>query len=204
VLTGKLDQRRACVDVSWSLGRDIKPGQLSQMVAQLGEWSSQCDATVSELDGRVKWASTNAAEKACERLALNLQLENVKKGVKMEAEVRGGGEGAPPQFDKGSEGSQMAEEDRLGAGRTKRYVSERVVKRARRVRGRGNSPAFVAAAQAALSGYGAQGANNWTGCERSANAHQDSQAVVRGSGCTASAVRRRKVYRSLPSSYDKN
>ena len=131
VLTGKLDQRRACVDVSWSLGRDIKPGQLSQMVAQLCEWSSQCDATVSQLDGRVKWANTNAAEKACERLALNLQLENVKKGVKMEAEVRGGGEGAPPQFDKGSEGSQMAEEDRLGAGRTKRCVSECAVDRAK-------------------------------------------------------------------------
>jgi len=35
---GKLDQQRGCVEVHWALGRDIKPGQLQAMAAQLANW----------------------------------------------------------------------------------------------------------------------------------------------------------------------
>mmetsp|Transcript_34671 Transcript_34671/g.58253 ORF Transcript_34671/g.58253 Transcript_34671/m.58253 type:complete len:255 (+) Transcript_34671:222-986(+) len=118
VILGKLDQQQRCLEVHHAIGRDIRPGQLKNMVAMLNSWAATSEDLLKGIDEKVVWAGAKTAENAAHRAELDSRIEELKKSIKPEAdrgiqhEYMEGGTGVTEYY--------SMEEDRAAAGRTKR------------------------------------------------------------------------------------
>ncbi|KAF9527139.1 hypothetical protein CPB83DRAFT_856810 [Crepidotus variabilis] len=64
VLQGKLDQKEEQLEISYTMGRDLEPGKLEQVLAALKTWASTTAAVLSTLDAKIgSIAEANAAQK---------------------------------------------------------------------------------------------------------------------------------------------
>ncbi|KAG8939036.1 hypothetical protein FRC00_014239, partial [Tulasnella sp. 408] len=53
VLKGRLDQKEQQLELEYTMGRDIRPGQLEQLLAALKSWSSQTEQVINALDTKL-------------------------------------------------------------------------------------------------------------------------------------------------------
>ncbi|KAG8895438.1 hypothetical protein FRC01_012363, partial [Tulasnella sp. 417] len=53
VLKGRLDQKEQQLELEYTMGRDIRPGQLEQLHAALKSWSSQTEQVINALDTKL-------------------------------------------------------------------------------------------------------------------------------------------------------
>ncbi|KIO23182.1 hypothetical protein M407DRAFT_244880 [Tulasnella calospora MUT 4182] len=53
VLKGRLDQKEQQLELEYTMGRDIRPGQLEQLLAALKDWSSQTEQVINALDTKL-------------------------------------------------------------------------------------------------------------------------------------------------------
>lgn len=53
VLKGRLDQKEQQLELEYTMGRDIRPGQLEQLLAALKSWSSQTEQVIDALDTKL-------------------------------------------------------------------------------------------------------------------------------------------------------
>lgn len=66
LLQGKLDQKEEQLEVTYTMGRDIEPGKLEQILAALKDWASTTAAVLTSLDNKI---SSVASEAAARKLA---------------------------------------------------------------------------------------------------------------------------------------
>uniref|UniRef100_A0A7S0WJU6 PCI domain-containing protein n=1 Tax=Pyramimonas obovata TaxID=1411642 RepID=A0A7S0WJU6_9CHLO len=117
IIQGKLDQQQRCLEVHYAIGRDIRPGQLKNMISALSEWAKTSDELLKGIKEKVAWSSSMTEEKATHRAELEAKIEEIKNAIKPEAD-RGHHEGIYSEGGISGMDYYPMEEDR--AGRTKR------------------------------------------------------------------------------------
>jgi len=81
LLHGKLDQKEEQLEVTYTMGRDLEPGKLEQILAALEDWASMTSAVLANLDGKINsiaadTAATKLNQQEHERI-LQLNLKDV-------------------------------------------------------------------------------------------------------------------------------
>ncbi|KAK9722099.1 hypothetical protein K7432_002946 [Basidiobolus ranarum] len=87
LIKAKLDQKKSQVEIEYTIGRDLRPGQLDQMLKRLNSWSSTSLNILNTIDEKIeqiKETSNNALqareehEKKVEHITSELQNSNGK------------------------------------------------------------------------------------------------------------------------------
>ncbi|KAG5644121.1 hypothetical protein DXG03_009067 [Asterophora parasitica] len=95
ILRGKLDQKEQQLEVEYTMGRDLEPERLEEVLAALQNWADTTTAVLKTLDEKIQEiASTGAAVKLAEEeheKALQANLKEVFDKQKEKALGGGGG-----------------------------------------------------------------------------------------------------------------
>jgi len=121
VIRGKLDQEQGMFEVEWSMGRDLRPDELSGIVDALATWSKRTSAVLETLDNEIQRIKREEKHRAVAASQHEKQFqdnlrdanEKVKSGPHSENKVyrreRGAGAGL-------SRGDSMDVDDMYEAG----------------------------------------------------------------------------------------
>ncbi|KAK1327043.1 COP9 signalosome complex subunit 7 [Acorus calamus] len=82
IVRGKLDQLRRCFEVQFAAGRDLSPGQLSNMIETLTSWLSTSDSLLHSIQEKIKWADIMSEADKKHRKDIEDKVEEVKKHMK--------------------------------------------------------------------------------------------------------------------------
>ncbi|XP_039122993.1 COP9 signalosome complex subunit 7-like isoform X1 [Dioscorea cayenensis subsp. rotundata] len=82
IVKGKLDQLRRCFEVQFAAGRDLRPGQLSNMIDTLADWLGNSDNLLQSIQGRIRWADRMNEVDKMHRKDIEDRVEDVKKSLK--------------------------------------------------------------------------------------------------------------------------
>jgi len=82
VIKGKLDQKHQHLEVDYSIGRDILPSQLGQVVGALSDWVQRSDMLLALIEEKIKHADHVFEQGAQERRDFETQLEQLKATMK--------------------------------------------------------------------------------------------------------------------------
>lgn len=88
IAKGKLDQQRRCFEVQFSLGRDLRPGQLDDMVSSLGTWMSTAESLLSTIEDRIKWADRMDQQRTSRAKEMEERAEDIRKAIALEMDLR--------------------------------------------------------------------------------------------------------------------
>lgn len=58
IVRGKLDQLRRCFEVHFAAGRDLRPGQLGNMILTLTKWLVTSEDMLISIQEKIKWADS--------------------------------------------------------------------------------------------------------------------------------------------------
>ncbi|KJA20837.1 hypothetical protein HYPSUDRAFT_68162 [Hypholoma sublateritium FD-334 SS-4] len=61
LLHGKLDQKEEQLEVSYTMGRDLEPGKLEQVLAALRDWASTTSGVLTTLDAKINSIAADTA-----------------------------------------------------------------------------------------------------------------------------------------------
>nr|XP_024383950.1 COP9 signalosome complex subunit 7-like isoform X3 [Physcomitrium patens] len=89
IVRGKLDQRRRCFEVQFAAGRDLRPGQLDNMIAVLANWLSSSDNLLLTIQEKIKWADSMSEQDRRHKKEVEDKAEEMRKSIKAEMELRG-------------------------------------------------------------------------------------------------------------------
>eukprot|EP00123_Amoebidium_parasiticum_P009120 comp19260_c1_seq1/m.22059 comp19260_c1_seq1/g.22059 ORF comp19260_c1_seq1/g.22059 comp19260_c1_seq1/m.22059 type:complete len:255 (-) comp19260_c1_seq1:223-987(-) len=112
VFRATLDQAGQRLEIEWAIGRDLRPGQLQEMIQQLLRWSGTCETMLSVLDEHMARANTAKAGEVQRQAELDREVERVKSALKDRKGDDGGGR-ARSDF----KSSEYHEETRRGGKR---------------------------------------------------------------------------------------
>jgi len=90
LIKGKLDQKKAAFEVASSIGRDIGPTDVTEMIGKLQGWLDASTAVIDHLDKKILAANeAKAAEKKDEE-DLSKEKKDLIEAIKVEREQGGG------------------------------------------------------------------------------------------------------------------
>ncbi|XP_054791859.1 COP9 signalosome complex subunit 7-like isoform X1 [Prosopis cineraria] len=87
IVRGKLDQLRRCVEVQFAAGRDLRPGQLGNMIHTLSNWLSTSDNMLASIQEKIKWADTMSELDKKHKKDVEEKAEEVKKLIFKQADI---------------------------------------------------------------------------------------------------------------------
>jgi len=88
VILGKLDQRSKVLHVDGTMGRDVRPEQLSQVAAVLTQWSGQADYLLQSINEKINHATLIQDSERKRKEEQNKRVDQVKTQLKqMEMEM---------------------------------------------------------------------------------------------------------------------
>ncbi|XP_027113384.1 COP9 signalosome complex subunit 7 isoform X2 [Coffea arabica] len=82
IVRGKLDQLRRCFEVQFAAGRDLRPGQLGNMIQTLSNWLVTSDNLLVSIQEKIKWADTMSELDKKHGKEVEEKVEEVKKSLK--------------------------------------------------------------------------------------------------------------------------
>nr|XP_043624078.1 COP9 signalosome complex subunit 7-like isoform X2 [Erigeron canadensis] len=83
IVRGKLDQLRRCFEVQFAAGRDLRPGQLGNMLHTLSDWLSTSDNLLITIQDKIKWADTMSELDKKHKKENEERLEEVKNALSL-------------------------------------------------------------------------------------------------------------------------
>jgi len=91
VVRGKLDQKAQRFQVDWTMGRDIRPGQLQEMAKILSLWCERSETLMKEIQEKVQYANFLHEQHQKENKEFEDRVEEIKTNLKaaMEGEMGG-------------------------------------------------------------------------------------------------------------------
>ncbi|KAM0934252.1 putative proteasome component (PCI) domain-containing protein [Dioscorea sansibarensis] len=89
IVRGKLDQLRRCFEVQFAAGRDLRPGQLNNMIQTLTNWVGTSDNLLLTIQEKIKWADAMSEAYKKHRKEIEDRTEDVKKSLKADLDLRG-------------------------------------------------------------------------------------------------------------------
>ncbi|KAJ9188535.1 hypothetical protein P3X46_003886 [Hevea brasiliensis] len=81
IVRGKLDQLRRCFEVQFAAGRDLRPGQLGNMLQTLSNWLATSENLLVSIQEKIKWADTMSELNKKHRKDVEDRVEEVKKSL---------------------------------------------------------------------------------------------------------------------------
>ncbi|CAI0548399.1 unnamed protein product [Linum tenue] len=87
IVRGKLDQLRRCLEVQFAAGRDLRPGQLGNMLHTLSDWLTTSDNLLVSIQEKIKWADTMSEADKKHRKDVEDRVEEVKKSLSLKADA---------------------------------------------------------------------------------------------------------------------
>lgn len=104
IVRGKLDQRRRCFEVQFSAGRDLRPGQLDNLISTLSNWQGSAERLLTTIQEKIKWADSESESHARHRKKVEDRAADIRRSIQTEMELRGqtdlyGGEGGSALMD---------------------------------------------------------------------------------------------------------
>jgi len=82
VITGKLDQKEQRFQVDWAMGRDIRPGQIEEMIEVLNQWCERSEKLLSSMQDKVQMASILYDQDKARQKEFEDKVENIKSNIK--------------------------------------------------------------------------------------------------------------------------
>ncbi|WJX77237.1 COP9 signalosome complex subunit 7 [Trifolium repens] len=79
IVRGKLDQLRRCFEVQFAAGRDLRPGQLGNMIQTLSNWLSTSENMLVSIQDKIKWADSMSEIDKKHRKDVEEKVDEVKK-----------------------------------------------------------------------------------------------------------------------------
>ncbi|OAY49414.1 COP9 signalosome complex subunit 7 isoform X3 [Manihot esculenta] len=83
IVRGKLDQLRRCFEVQFAAGRDLRPGQLGNMLQTLSNWLATSEDLLVSIQEKIKWADTTSELDKQHRKDVEDRVEEVKKSLSL-------------------------------------------------------------------------------------------------------------------------
>ncbi|XP_049401019.1 COP9 signalosome complex subunit 7 isoform X1 [Solanum stenotomum] len=87
IVRGKLDQLKRCFEVQFAAGRDLRPGQLGNMLQTLTDWLTTSDNLLVSIQEKIKWADTMSESDRKHRKEVEERVDEVKKSLSLKADV---------------------------------------------------------------------------------------------------------------------
>jgi len=82
VIKGKLDQKHKQLEVDFAIGRDIRPGQIVQMMSILAAWGTRSDAILNAITQKITYTALAHEQSRKERTDFDQRLEALKASLK--------------------------------------------------------------------------------------------------------------------------
>ncbi|XP_065634875.1 COP9 signalosome complex subunit 7 isoform X2 [Quercus suber] len=83
IVKGKLDQKQRRFEVQFAAGRDLRPGQLDNMIQTLGNWLENSDNVLLTIQEKIKWAETKSVSDTKHQEEVKERVEEVKKSLSL-------------------------------------------------------------------------------------------------------------------------
>ncbi|XP_010540218.1 PREDICTED: COP9 signalosome complex subunit 7-like isoform X2 [Tarenaya hassleriana] len=83
IVRGKLDQLKRCFEVQFAAGRDLRPGQLGNMMLTLSNWLNTSENLLVSIQEKIKWADKMGEFEKKHRKEVEERVEEVKKSLSM-------------------------------------------------------------------------------------------------------------------------
>ncbi|KAJ6872409.1 hypothetical protein NC651_031503 [Populus alba x Populus x berolinensis] len=87
IVRGKLDQLRRCFEVQFAAGRDLRPGQLGNMLQTLSNWLETSDDLLVSIQEKIKWADSTSELDKKHQKDVEYRVEEVKKSLSLKADI---------------------------------------------------------------------------------------------------------------------
>jgi len=89
VIKGKLDQKEQRFQVDWTMGRDIRPGQVEEMMKVLSVWCDKSESLMKGIQEKVQLANFLHDQHQKQTKDFELRVEEIKGNLKaaMEADM---------------------------------------------------------------------------------------------------------------------
>ncbi|KAF3913855.1 hypothetical protein ABW21_db0202969 [Orbilia brochopaga] len=81
LLDAKLDTANQRVEVSSTAGRDVAPGDITNMIAALESWSASCDSVLTEIEAQIADIQALAVTQRKEQIAYEKLVEEKQKSA---------------------------------------------------------------------------------------------------------------------------
>ena len=112
---GKLDQRRACFEVHHAIGRDLRPGQLPELIATLDAWRQNAERALRDVEAKVRWANDAQANASRRKGEVDAEVAATIRAIKAEVEEAGRSAAAAATATE-EEGMDFADNDAARSG----------------------------------------------------------------------------------------
>lgn len=82
VIRGKLDQQNQQLEVDYTVGRDIRPESVDEIVQVLQDWCTGCEAVLHGIESQIEKANTNKEASLHMNQQIEQEVANIKKTLK--------------------------------------------------------------------------------------------------------------------------
>jgi len=86
VIQGKLDQKTKVLEIETTMGRDVKPESLEEMLKVLNAWSGQSDTILKNIKERISHATMMYNAEKTNREDFEKRIEQAKQNIKLALE----------------------------------------------------------------------------------------------------------------------
>ncbi|KAH0918212.1 hypothetical protein HID58_025872 [Brassica napus] len=86
IVRGKLDQLKRCFEVPFAAGRDLRPGQLGNMLHTLSDWLNTSENLLVSIQDKIKWADNMSEMDKKHRKEAEEGVEELKKSLSMKGD----------------------------------------------------------------------------------------------------------------------
>jgi len=87
IIKGKLDQKEQRFQVDWIMARDIRPGQVQDMLKLLNQWSAKSETLMGEIKERIQYANLSHEEHKKQNKEFEDRVEDIKSNLKVAMET---------------------------------------------------------------------------------------------------------------------
>ncbi|ETN63248.1 COP9 signalosome complex subunit 7 [Anopheles aquasalis] len=85
VIHGKLDQKNKQLETDYAIGRDIRKGDVTEIVSTLQQWSDSCETILSCLEAQIDRANAEKRKRVKHKEQIEQEIVNLKKAIKTQA-----------------------------------------------------------------------------------------------------------------------
>jgi len=82
VISGELNQQSDCLEVDWTVGRDVGSIDIDNMIDTLQQWCDSCENVLSTVQARIVDANQTKQDALKHRAAVDNQVAKVKKAIR--------------------------------------------------------------------------------------------------------------------------
>jgi len=102
MIRGKLDQRYKHLEVQFAIGRDLRPGQMEQIMATIQTWVETSETLLRTIEERVRYAASSQEAAKKHKQDFEAHVDSLKKSLKES--------GPENEYSRHDEGSDYMEE----------------------------------------------------------------------------------------------